>query len=118
LDTHTDAHNTTRSGFNTDNGPEEHAVEFIALMLNHIAKEDGIEGLQGHSWVTMVVEHAQRVGITNASEEMLIERFQNEGKIRLVRDMARCDTGIPHNQLQGKHVTSATFLGNEYIPVS
>jgi len=101
LDTHTDTHNTTRSGFNTDASPEEHAIEFIALMLNHIAKEDGVEGLQGHSWVTMVVEHAQKRGITNASEEMLIERFKNEGVIHLVRDMTRCDTGITHNQLLG-----------------
>ena len=82
-----------------DNTTEEHVIEFIALVLNHIAKEDGVEGLQGHSWVTMVVEHAQRVGITNASEEMLIERFQNEGKIHLVKDMLRCDTGVLHNQL-------------------
>ena len=84
---------------NQDTNTEESAIEFIALVLNHIAKEDGVEGLQGHSWVTMVVEHAQRVGITNASEEMLIERFQNEGKIHLVKDMLRCDTGVLHNQL-------------------
>ena len=91
MDTHTNTQSTT----------EEHVIEFIALVLNHIAKEDGVEGLQGHSWVTMVVEHAQRVGITNASEEMLIERFQNEGKIHLVKDMLRCDTGVLHNQLLG-----------------
>ena len=82
-----------------DNTTEEYAIEFIALVLNHIAKEDGVEGLQGHSWVTMVVEHAQGVGITNASEEMLIERFKNEGVIHLAKDMLRCDTGVLHNQM-------------------
>lgn len=102
MNTHTGTQNaSTRSGFNTEAGPEEHAVEFIALVLNHIAEVDGVEGLQGHTWVEMIVKHAQRVGITNASEEMLIERFRNEGKIRLVQDMARCDTGILHNQLLG-----------------
>ena len=67
----------------------ERKIEFIAVLLNSIVKEDGAEALQGQTWVSLIVNKAHKMGIKNASEEMLIERFKNEGLIDLDKDVNR-----------------------------
>ena len=68
-----------------------HRVEWVSMMLNLAYKENGEDGLRNNGWVDAIVNAAKRAGITNASEEMLVERFRNEGHINLERDMQRLE---------------------------
>jgi hypothetical protein len=70
----------------------EREIEFVAALLNSIVTEDGVEALQGQTWVSLIVNKAHKMGIRNASEEMLIERFKNEGLIKLDKDVDRLRT--------------------------
>ena len=75
----------------------ERKIEFVVALLNSIVEEDGAEALQGQTWVSLIVNKAHKLGIKNASEEMLIERFKNEGMIDLDKDMDRLRTENYYN---------------------
>lgn len=89
------AESETHVEFENDHEQEQsvrtHRIEWVSMMLNLAYKEDGIDGLIDNGWVDAIVASAKAVGIHNASAEMLIERFQNEGHIQLERDMQRLE---------------------------
>jgi len=89
------AESETHVEFESDHEQEQsvrtHRIEWVSMMLNLAYKEDGIDGLIDNGWVDAIVASAKAVGIHNASAEMLIERFQNEGHIQLERDMQRLE---------------------------
>ena len=70
---------------------QELRIRWVAQMLNEIVKDEGVDALKGNGWVESLVYSAKKRGITNASEEMLIERFQNEGTIHVDKDVERLD---------------------------
>ena len=82
----------------------EREIEFVATLLNFIVEEDGAEALQGQTWVSLIVNKAHKMGIKNASEEMLIERFKNEGLIDLDKDVNRLRA---ENYYNPSHLTVA-----------
>jgi hypothetical protein len=88
-------HNLT--GAEREQSIREREIEFIATLLNSIVTEDGVEALQGQTWVSAIVTKAHEMGIRNASTEMLIERFKNEGLIDLDRDTTRLRTEDYYN---------------------
>ena len=69
----------------------EKRIRWVADMLNGIVKDEGADALKGNEWVDALVYNAQKRGITNASEEMLMERFKNEGLIHIDKDMKKLD---------------------------
>ena len=69
----------------------EKRIRWVADMLNGIVKDEGADALKGNEWVNALVYSAQKRGITNASEEMLMERFKNEGLIHIDKDMKKLD---------------------------
>ncbi len=69
----------------------EKRIRWVADMLNGIVKDEGLDALKGNEWVDALVYNAQKRGITNASEEMLMERFENEGLIHIDKDMKKLD---------------------------
>ena len=75
----------------------EREIEFIATLLNSIVETDGTEALKGQTWVSAIVTKALEMGIRNASEEMLIERFKTEGLINLDKDMTRLSEEAYYN---------------------
>ena len=84
-------------GAERDQSIRERKIEFIATLLNSIVEEDGAEALQGQTWVSLIVNKAHKMGIRNASEKMLIERFKNEGMIDLDKDVTRLGTENYYN---------------------
>jgi len=84
-------------GAERDQSIRERKIEFIATLLNSIVEEDGAEALQGQTWVSLIVNKAHKMGIRNASEKMLIERFKNEGMINLDKDVNRLRTENYYN---------------------
>jgi hypothetical protein len=86
-----EAHIEFENAYEQAQATRAHRVEWVSMMLNLAYKEDGEDGLRNNGWVDAIVNAAKRNGITNASEEMLIERFRNEGHINLERDMQRLE---------------------------
>ena len=70
---------------------QERRIRWVAQILNDIVEDEGVDALKGNGWVESLVYSAKKRGITNASEEMLIERFQNEGTIHVDKDVERLD---------------------------
>tara|TARA_Y100000310_G_scaffold35164_1_gene33255 strand:- start:2504 stop:2920 length:417 start_codon:yes stop_codon:yes gene_type:complete len=75
----------------------EKRIRWVADMLNGIVKDEGLDALKGNEWVDALVYNAQKRGITNASEEMLMERFENEGLIHIDKDMKKLDKRARNN---------------------
>ena len=75
----------------------EKRIRWVADMLNGIVKDEGADALKGNKWVDALVYNAQKRGITNASEEMLMERFKNEGLIHVDKDMKKLDKKARNN---------------------
>jgi hypothetical protein len=90
--TESEAHIEFESEYEQEQAARAHRVEWVSMMLNLAYKENGEDGLRNNGWVDAIVNAAKRAGITNASEEMLVERFKNEGHINLERDMQRLET--------------------------
>ena len=78
-------------GLEKSEAVQEKRIRWVAQMLNEIVEEEGVDGLKDNGWVESLVYSAKLRGITNASEEMLIERFQNEGTIHVDKDVERLD---------------------------
>jgi len=78
-------------GIEKSEAVQEKRIRWVAQMLNEIVEEEGVDGLKDNGWVESLVYSAKLRGITNASEEMLIERFQNEGTIHVDKDVERLD---------------------------
>ena len=89
--TESEAHVEFENEYEQERAARAHRVEWVSMMLNLAYKEDGEDGLRNNGWVDTIVNAAKRAGITNASEEMLVERFKNEGHINLERDMQRLE---------------------------
>lgn len=92
--TESEAHVEFETDVEQDQATREKRIEWVSMMLNLAYKEDGIDGLTDNGWVDAIVSSARAVGIHNASAEMLIERFQNEGHIQLERDMQRLEQRV------------------------
>ena len=78
-------------GLEKSEAVQEKRIRWVAQMLNEIVEDEGVDALKGNGWVESLVYSAKKRGITNASEEMLIERFQNEGTIHVDKDVERLD---------------------------
>ena len=78
-------------GLEKSEAVQEKRIRWVAQMLNEIVEDEGVDALKGNGWVESLVYSAKKRGITNASEEMLIERFQNEGTIHVDKDVKRLD---------------------------
>ena len=92
--TESEAHVEFETDVEQDQATREKRIEWVSMMLILAYKEDGIDGLTDNGWVDAIVASAKAVGIHNASAEMLIERFQNEGHIQLERDMQRLEQRV------------------------
>ena len=89
--TESEAHIEFESEYEQEQAARAHRVEWVSMMVNLDYKANGEDGLRHNGYVDALVHAAKRTGITNASEEMLIERFKNEGHINLERDMQRLE---------------------------
>ena len=78
-------------GIEKSDAIREKRIRWVAQLVNSIVEDEGVNALKGNGWVESLVYSAKKRGITNASEEMLIERFQNEGTIHVDKDVERLD---------------------------
>ena len=89
----------------------EKRIRWVAEMLNSIVKDEGVEALKGNGWVDSLVYSAKKLGINNASEDMLLERFQSEGLIEMDKDMKKLEKrAIVHNTMVNQALTSSDNL--------
>ena len=85
----------------------EKRIRWVAEMLNSIVKDEGVEALKGNGWVDSLVYSAKKLGINNASEDMLLERFQSEGLIEMDKDMKKLEKrAIVNNTMVNQALTS------------
>ena len=92
----------------------EKRIRWVADLLNGIVKDEGIEALKGNGWVDSLVYSAKKLGINNASEDMLLERFQSEGLIEMDKDMKKFDKrAIANNSMVNQVITASANLNHE-----
>ena len=92
-----EAHIKFDNEFEEAQAVREHRIRWVADLLNSIVKDEGLDALKGNEWVDALVYNAKKRGITNASEEMLMERFENEGLIHIDKDMKKLDKRARNN---------------------
>ena len=89
----------------------EKRIRWVAEMLNSIVKDEGVEALKGNGWVDSLVYSAKKLGINNASEDMLLERFQSEGLIEMDKDMKKLEKrAIVNNMMVNQALTANDSL--------
>jgi len=89
----------------------EKRIRWVAEMLNSIVKDEGVEALKGNGWVDSLVYSAKKLGINNASEDMLLERFQSEGLIEMDKDMKKLEKrAIVNNTMVNQALTANDSL--------
>ena len=88
----------------------EKRIRWVADLLNGIVKDEGVEALKENGWVEALVHNAKKLGINNASEELLVERFQNEGSIHMDRDLKRMQR---NDSLVNQIMSMGRGLGND-----
>lgn len=86
-----EAHIVYENDFEEAQAIREKRIRWVANLLNSIVKDEGVEALKGNEWVNAIVYNAKKLGIDNASEELLMERFQSEGLIHMDKDIERLD---------------------------
>lgn len=92
----------------------EKRIRWVADLLNGIVKDEGIEALKGNGWVDSLVYSAKKLGINNASEDMLMERFQSEGLIHVDKDMKKFDKrAIANNSMVNQVITASANLNHD-----
>ena len=92
----------------------EKRIRWVADLLNGIVKDEGIEALKGNGWVDSLVYSAKKLGINNASEDMLLERFQSEGLIEMDKDMKKFDKrAIVNNSMVNQVITANANLNHD-----
>jgi len=89
----------------------EKRIRWVAELLNGLVKDEGVEALKGNGWVDSLVYSAKKLGINNASEDMLLERFQNEGLINMDKDMKKLEKrAIVNNTIVNQAFTTNASL--------
>ena len=89
----------------------EKRIRWVAEMLNSIVKDEGVDALKENGWVDSLVYSAKKLGINNASENMLMERFQSEGLIDMDKDMKKLEKrAIVNNMMVNQALTANDSL--------
>jgi H2-forming N5,N10-methylenetetrahydromethanopterin dehydrogenase-like enzyme len=89
----------------------EKRIRWVAEMLNSIVEDEGIDALKENGWVDSLVYSAKKLGINNASENMLMERFQSEGLINMDKDMKKLEKrAIVNNMMVNQALTANDSL--------
>jgi len=92
----------------------EKRIRWVADLLNDIVKDEGIEALKGNGWVDSLVYSAKKLGINNASEDMLMERFQSEGLIHMDKDMKKFEKrAITNNSMVNQVIAASANLNQD-----
>ena len=92
----------------------EKRIRWVADLLNGIVKDEGIEALKGNGWVDSLVYSAKKLGINNASEDMLMERFQSEGLIHVDKDIKKLEKrAIVNNSMVNQVITANANLNHD-----
>jgi hypothetical protein len=91
----------------------EKRIRWVAEILNAIVKEEGADALKENNWVDALVYSAKKLGINNASEALLVERFKNEGLINMDKDIKKLEKrAIVNNSM----VNQIVSMGQNHGP--
>ena len=94
----------------------EKRIRWVAEMLNSIVKDEGVDALKENGWVDSLVYSAKKLGINNASENMLMERFQNEGLIEMDKNMKKLEKrAIVNNMMVNQALTANDSLNHSVL---
>ena len=108
------AHIVFEDEFEEAQAVREKRIRWVAELLNGIVEDEGVEALKGNGWVETLVYTAKKLGIDNASEAMLIERFQSKGLIEMDKDMKKFDKrAITNNSMVNQVITASANLNHD-----